>query len=442
MSETPICDFVKEYIEKKPLRFHMPGHKGRPFLGFEAYDLTEIDGADSLFEANGIIAESEKNASDRFGCPTFYSTEGSSLCVRAMLYLASTCRRGRTVLAARNVHKSFLYAAALSGLDVVWIDMAENPYLSAMPAPEEIAKTIGQMPEKPCCVYLTSPDYLGNICDVQAIAEVCRARGVLLLVDCAHGAYLRFLTPSLFPTDLGADLVCSSAHKTLPVLTGGAYLHVGNAVKEEFAPRAKEALALFGSTSPSYLILQSLDAANLYLKDHKERLSAFLPLLREAKTRIAREKKELRFVGSEPMKLTLAPKDFGYTGFELATFLKERNIRPEFYDPDFVVLMPTPENGAEALEKLTEALCALPERAPIADRPPRLPRAERVIRIREATFAPGEKLPVEQCLGRILRDPGVSCPPAVPILMCGERINGEAIEAMKYYGITSCSVVK
>ena len=192
MSETPICDFVKEYIAKKPLRFHMPGHKGRPFLGFEAYDLTEIDGADSLFEASGIIAESEKNASDRFGCPTFYSTEGSSLCVRAMLYLASTCGRGRTVLAARNVHKSFLYASALLDLAVEWIDTAENPYLSAMPTPEEIAKTIGQMPEKPCCVYLTSPDYLGNICDVQAIAEVCRARGVLLLVDCAHGAYLRF----------------------------------------------------------------------------------------------------------------------------------------------------------------------------------------------------------------------------------------------------------
>ena len=440
MSDTPICDFVKEYIEKSPLRLHMPGHKGKPFLGFEAYDLTEIPGADALFEARGIIAESEKNASERFGCPTFYSTEGSSLCLRAMLYLAVTSGRGKTVLAARNIHKSFLYAAALLDIDVVTID-GEHSLLSARCTPEQVAESIDALPEKPACVFLTCPDYEGGICDIPGIAEVCHARGVLLLVDCAHGAYLRFLEPSQFPTDLGADLVCSSAHKTLPVLTGGAYLHIGNAVKDEFVPRTREALALFASTSPSYLILQSLDAVNLYLKDHRARLSAFLPLLVETKERLSEKMPGLAFAGEEPMKLTLLPSGYGYSGCALAEELMKSGVYPEFYDRRCVVLMPTPETGATGLRRLDEALLRLPKRKATEDCAPPLPRPTRAVSVREALFAPSERLPVEDCLGRILSEPGVSCPPAVPIVMCGEIIDKQAIEAMKYYGIVECSVV-
>ena len=102
-------------------------------------------------------------------------------------------------------------------------------------------------------MYVTSPDYLGGQSDVAALAEVSHRHGVPLLADNAHGAYLRFLSPSRHPMDLGADLCCDSAHKTLPVLTGGAYLHVGRAAPEPFRENARRALALFGSTSPSYL---------------------------------------------------------------------------------------------------------------------------------------------------------------------------------------------
>ena len=107
--KTPICDFVREYADKNPARFHMPGHKGRAFLGCEKLDITEIDGADALISPTGIIAESEKNAGTLFGCRTFYSAEGSSLCIRAMLRLAAGHSGGERplVLAARNVHNAF-----------------------------------------------------------------------------------------------------------------------------------------------------------------------------------------------------------------------------------------------------------------------------------------------------------------------------------------------
>ena len=119
---TPICDFVSRYCEEKALRLHMPGHKGNGVLGVEPYDITEISGADSLYEASGIIHESERNAAELFGtAATFYSAEGSSLCIRAMLYLALCYakKEGKKplILAARNVHKTFVFAAAVLAID-------------------------------------------------------------------------------------------------------------------------------------------------------------------------------------------------------------------------------------------------------------------------------------------------------------------------------------
>ena len=121
--DTPICDFIKEYEAKGTSRLHMPGHKGVPFLGCENRDITEICGADELYEAEGIIAASEKNANALFGFGrTIYGTEGSSQCIRTMLFLALQERKNRTerpvILAARNAHKAFLYSCALLDVDV------------------------------------------------------------------------------------------------------------------------------------------------------------------------------------------------------------------------------------------------------------------------------------------------------------------------------------
>lgn len=443
---TPICDFVKRYKESDALRLHMPGHKGSSFLGVEALDITEIEGADSLYEAAGIIKESEENAGSLFDCATLFSTEGSSQCIRAMLYLAMLHgkREGGAplILAAGNVHKTFLSGAALLDLDVEWMYPEEQcSYLSCKLDGAIVEAYLAKMPIKPMAVYLTSPDYLGNVAPIQEIAEVCHRYGVLLLVDNAHGAYLKFLEQSLHPCDLGADMCCDSAHKTLPVLTGGAYLHIGKCAPDYFAEMAKDAMALFGSTSPSYLILQSLDRANAYLADgYAERLKEYVRIARKCKTSLMAQGFVL--TGDEPLKITIYAKAYGYEGSELAGILRKSNMECEFADPDYIVFMVTPENGEEALKLLLEALCRVPRRNVLMPETPDFVRCERVMSVREAMLSLGEEIPVSEAEGRILAAASVGCPPAVPIVVCGQRISREAVEVFKYYGVEKCRVIK
>ncbi len=437
---TPIFDFVTAYRDRAPVRLHMPGHKGHARLLCEDRDITEIPGADSLYEADGIIRESEANASTLFGCPTFYSTGGSSQCIRAMLFLAlqHATHAGKPfcLLAARNVHKTFLSAAALLRAEVKWLFDDAPSYLSAAPSPEAVAEAIERT--HPAALYLTSPDYLGTCIDLAPIAAACHAHGVLLLVDNAHGAYLRFLTPSRHPIDLGADLCCDSAHKTLSALTGAAYLHVSPALAV-LSHEAKDALALFGSTSPSYLILQSLDLQNPQLLTLGERLNALIPQLDALKATLVRDGWTL--FGNEPLKLTIRPKARGYTGTALAALLEAQGIVCEFADPDFLVCMFTPDNGADDLLRLERALAAVSPRPPILSQPPRPSRPETVLPLRDAMLSPRASLPVSRSEERILARPDVGCPPAVPILMPGERIDRSAIKAFAYYGVGQISVI-
>ena len=438
--KTPICDFVKAYAATDTVRLHMPGHKGVSRLGCEHLDLTEIGGADVLYHSDGIIRESENNAAALFGTArTVYSTEGSSLCIRGMLYLAMQQTGKRTFLAGRNAHSTFVTACALLDAEVQWLWGGDTLTACAVTA-EMVEEALGQADEKPAAVYLTSPDYLGNRLDIAAIAKVCHAHGVLLLVDNAHGAYLRFLETDLHPIALGADLCCDSAHKTLPVLTGGAYLHVSSAVAE-LGEQAEHALSLFASTSPSYLTLQSLDACNAYLDD------GFAADL----ARCCEEVKALKealiihgydLAGDEPLKITVATKGYGYTGDEVAAYLEREGIVCEFADPDYVVMMFAPAHGAENFARVQAALCALPKKEALTAAPPQMSRPQVATSLRAALFAKAEVLPLAECVGRVVASPTVGCPPAVPVLVGGEVVDEDAIALFDYYGYTTLRVVK
>ena len=397
---TPVADFVQRYAKAGTARLHMPGHKGRCFLGCEPWDITEIHGADALYEAEGILAESEQNAAALFGSQrTCYSTEGSSQCIRAMLYLAVAASGSHTVVAARNVHRAFVSAAALLDLEIRWLWPEESRSLCGCPiSPAQLEETLHSLPEPPAAVYLTSPDYLGGMAQIPALAQVCHQHGTLLLVDNAHGAYLRFLQPSLHPLDLGADLCCDSAHKTLPVLTGGAYLHLSPTAPAQLAPLAKSALGLFGSTSPSYLTLASLDLCNRYLAEgYPQRLAEAVERLAELRERLTAA--GWRVEPSDPLRVTVAAPR-GVTGQELAGQLRRQGVECEYADRDFLVLMATPENTPEELAQAAAALGQCPGDA----NPPQLPLA-------------------------------------IPIAVSGERITPEALALFAYYGIEQVEVL-
>lgn len=437
---TPICDFVKEYIKSDSTRLHMPGHKGVSFLGFEQLDITEFSGADDLYNPTGIIAQSEKNASELFGCPTFYSTEGSSHCIRSMVYLAvihaKSINKKPCIAALCNAHKTFLTAVTHLDVDVRWIyPKARNNYLSCGVSADELEEFLGN--NQITALYITSPDYLGATENIREIADVCHRHNVILMVDNAHGAYTRFLEKSLHPMDSGADICCDSAHKTLPVLTGGAYLHINHDFLEGYV---KKALMLFGSTSPSYLILQSLDKANLYLNDYKEKLAEYIPFVDELKATLTKYGWEL--YGDEKTKLTICPKAFGYTGTELEKILEENNFVCEFADPDFLVIMLCPEIGVDKLTLLKSVLTSIPKKAEITEKPPVFSPCKQIVSPREAVLSLSEVIPVNKAEGRILASPCVACPPAVPIVICGQEISKDAVNAFKYYGITYCDVIK
>lgn len=440
--KTPVCDFVAAYEQSGIARLHMPGHKGKGPLGCEGRDITEIAGADSLYEAGGVIAQSEQNAAVLFGAKaTFYSAGGSSQCIGAMLCLALQKSKSRVVLAARNAHKSFLHAASLLDADVRWLWPRPYSLLACPVTPEMLENALAALPEAPAAVYITSPDYLGNVQPVAALAKVCHAHGAPLLVDNAHGAYLHFLPAPAHPLDEGADLCCDSAHKTLPVLTGGAYLHLGHGLLKAEEGEVRAALSLFGSTSPSYLILQSLDACNRYLADvARPKLAACVRAVEALKADLAAQ--GWAVAESEPLKVTLHASKRGWRGDALADFLRQNGVECEYADPDDLVLMVSPQNSPEDLEKVRAALAAAGQGSEAPQTPPQMARPRQAMGIRAALLAPAEEVPVTAAAGRVCAAPTVGCPPAVPVVVSGEEICPDAAAVFRYYGIETVRVVR
>lgn len=444
--KTPIVDFVRGYMESGTARFHMPGHKGKTMLGPEPFDITEIGGADVLYSAEGIIAQSEDNASSLFGTAhTFYSAEGSTLAIKAMLMLASSrTPKGERplIFAGRNAHKAFIYGVALLDIDVEWLYPENAEHLCACDIDARILENhLTASQRKPCAVYITSPDYLGRTLDVRAFADVCNRFDIPLLVDNAHGAYLGFLEENVHPIALGACMCADSAHKTLPVLTGGAYLHISKNAPQEFLENARHALSVFASTSPSYIILQSLDMCNRYISDgYRARLASFISNVEEVKKKFS----EIGFKceKSEPLKIVINATKYGYTGDDIGDYLRASGIEAEFCDEEYLVLMLTPENSDSDLLRLVHSFEALPVKSPIEVSSAPIKKGRAVMSIREAMFARSEIVSAKESEGLICALPTVSCPPAIPIAVSGEVITANETALFEKYGVEKIAVVK
>ena len=442
MVSTPIYDYLMQYAHSNDLRMHMPGHKGKGLDHWLAaaypLDITEIYGADSLFAADGIIAESEKNAAALFGAgATLYSAGGSTLCIQAMLMQMK--REGRTILAGRNVHRSMLNTCIMLDLPVRWMYPKDGMLLSGAISAQSVQFALANC-KSPACVYITTPDYLGTIADIKAIAAVCARHNARLIVDNAHGAHLAFIEPSLHPIALGADFCCDSYHKMLPALTGAACLHCKNPAD---APPLRSAMAMFGSTSPSYLIMASMDLCNRYL-DMQVRHD-----IATVARRLERMRNHLRnrfqFRQGDPFHICICAGKSGYRGTNLATWLMTKGIMYEYADADFVVLLCSPTTSLQDIETLQTVLehCDLPRTVnPLQYEPPKSPILFAKLPPYEAAAQPSEMVPISQAAGRICAMTQPPCPPAVPIAICGEVLDDAAVSLLLHYGVTEIAVIK
>ncbi|MFI3175024.1 MAG: amino acid decarboxylase [Bacillota bacterium] len=437
---TPIVDFVKAYASQNPHRFHMPAHKGKPHLGFEPLDITEIDGADDLYHPSGIIKESERNASDLFGSgATYFSTEGSSQSIKTMISLAFSQQRNvvksKKILCSSNCHQSFFHACALLNLDPIFIEGIQLYFAQATVTPKNVAKALAQYrSDPPFAVYITTPDYLGTLYDIKGIAEECDVLGLPLLVDNAHGSYLQFLEKSLHPLRLGATMCCDSAHKTLPTITGGAYLHIakGYEIDEKIV---KSTMAIFGSSSPSYLILQSLDYCNYLLStSYPQKLQSYVDIVAEIEHRLTQA--GIICLPCEPMKLVVDCRKTGIDGLDFAEKLKEFCIFPEMTDRFFTVFMFSPDLSTETLGSYPQnVVTAVDNSMKLTDfsAPPILGKRVFHCSLREAFLSKKKICSVQNALGEISGSTVISCPPGVPILIAGEVVSEGHLALLAYY---------
>jgi arginine/lysine/ornithine decarboxylase len=424
----PLYEALVKYKLSGRSSFHTPGHKNSPealpenILGL---DYTELPETGSLFDGTSPFAEAEELAARLFGTArTCFSAGGCTLCIQAMLRLALP--NGGKMLCSRVIHRSAVNTMALLGIEPLW----------AMP--QDICAALAEAPDVRA-VYITSPDYYGRITDVSRLSEACRQRKLPLLVDCAHGTQLMFTKPRLHPLLFGASMTADSAHKTLGVLTGGAWLNIADG---RFARGAKEAMALFGSTSPSYPVMASLDICREMLQEGKLDFEAL-------QERTARVKKLAAGRGitmpaglTDPTRITLDTASVGIKGTDAAEFLRQNGVEPEYADSAFVILIATPFNTEADFIRLEQAVGKLPVGKPLnigAELPP-LPPVK--ASLREAVLAEHEYAPLESAAGMTAAEAVCPCPPGIPVIMPGEIITPDVIPFLRSYGFSEIKVLK
>lgn len=424
---TPLYTALKELYEKNQLSFHMPGHLGeRGMEGFEMLrniDTTEVAESGNLFAAGGPIAEAERAAASFFGAKrTRLLVGGSSAGVLAMVGAAAA--EGEKLICDRFCHRSLVSALVLSGAEAVWLwpERLEDGALWGGINPADVEAALEENPDAKA-VFITSPNYFGEVSDIKTIAEIAHRHGALLLVDSAHGAHFG-LSPLLPPPAwrLGADLCTAGAHKTLPALTQTAYLHINREL-----PRLEPMLRMFQSSSPSYVLMASLDYARAKMEERGEELwteltEAVLSLFPEQGAPLGKFSEY-----KDPTRLIIQT---GGSPFEAAERLRlEHNISVECCYGRGVVCIANTAHCADELRRLKKAAEAVGgEPAPLAELTPRAHKT--VMPPRKAFYAAPEEVDLAAAVGRVCARELVLYPPGVPRVLPGEEITAADVEAV------------
>lgn len=440
-SDAIFYEKIKKYGEDGSIhRFHMPGHKGRANFfgtGISRYDVTETNGTDNLFFPQKELIDAENRAAMLFGVKrTVFLAGGATLGNQTALSFFN----GKKVLFERNIHISALNAAMLSDITPVFAyngsDVATGVVLPI--SADEIEKKLDEEKDV-SAVFITSPNYYGLCADLPKIKSICSHRGVKLIADNSHGAHLSFTGDIFSPLAAGshcADITVDSAHKTLPSLTGAAMIHFNYDVSREDV--CANMLA-FASTSPSFLILSSLDYACEWCEKNREKFE-------EAKRRTDELKEKLESAGIcvvrsefyDPLRICIAAKNAA----EIDKKLQNNGIIPEMQSGNCIVFMISPFNTEDDFSALKKTLLNTkiipPEREERS-----FPKTVFARPLKTAFFGRKKGVLTEKSVGMIAARAVIPYPPGVPILIPGEIITRETADYLimnKTEKVTVCEI--
>lgn len=426
--------------------FHMPGHKrnveSTPLKGAFRCDITEIDGFDNLHKEEGIILEAEKRAADLYGADsTFFLVNGSTAGVLAAVS-ATVSENGR-ILAARGSHKSFYHCAYLRHLDINYlpIKMIDNYGIFDGYEKEEVEDALNKTTGIEA-VFITSPTYEGRCSDVEGIAEVCHKRGIPLIVDCAHGAHFGMgENVPKSPVELGADVVIMSVHKTLPSMTQTALIHLkSNLVNKE---RLKRFLTIYQSSSPSYVLMASIDLCIKELCDNGKRYIEDLISYRKLIQDETRKCKVLKIPDlnelQDPAKVLIYTGHSTVTGQQLYDILREDyKLQLEMAGEKYALAILTGWDTEDGIRRLIAAINEIDSRIQLDKTEGKKCEIKsfipsRALLLNEAWDKDVEVVELGESEGRIAGDFVNLYPPGIPLIIPGEVIDKAFLENVSRY---------
>lgn len=423
-----------EMKNKKGVSFHMPGHKHGEYLqqyfqdDWLRMDITEIPGADNLMDPQSVILSSQERARKLYGAEhTKFLVNGSTGGIEAMI-LAAT-QPGDKVLVNRNAHQSVFNALILADVEVIYLPLSVEDGILTTLDEEVFLNAIEQCNS----LVLTYPTYEGVAIDIKKYIDIAHSKGVTVLVDAAHGAH--FAMSDRFPqcpVEAGADIVVMSVHKTLPSMTQTALIHYRlERIDQE---KLEHFLHTFQSSSPSYILMASIDLAIEYCEEHKHAFDTWITFINAWKVKLSAiegiECISIPNVAMDETKIILRAIDLGYTGFELADMLNNHfNIQVEYSNSNDCLLMTSVMSSSQDFEVLLGALQSLPQKEKIViDKNATIPmRSDIGMGLRASFYAKTEYVPLDKSCGRIVASTVISYPPGVPVIVSGEIMNQEQL---------------